>query len=886
MTIITSSRTLADPQAFKGVLNSLLSALDRDEISREERVKLYQTSVALYAAATWWADNVAQVEWSIETQAGERVADHPLYIPLRENMWRLLYWSEITRIFWPGNLIYKKRGVNGKTYALQWINPNLWQVDVDAYRGLKGFRILTNSTRYNNEDRRYIPARDAIYMHGLDFDDDFSGVAPAEVAFLHAGLGVELTQTALSFFRNRMLPYAIVQPDKDDRNTDANAAAAMANFLRRTVGGAINAGRTIVTPKRWEWLTLQQDFKELPIREFDELVDKAVEKATGVYSILISPDSGGFAVAEVARRTWGHAKFTPRLNWYGIFFTEGLASEYPGNLRIVPVLEKLDFLKEDQASLTNVVNAQVQAGYLSLYEAQRRTHHKDPDERLKDLYMIGGRPVPITEIATLWRQPGNGAGDGAGHIDDEPTMLPSRPQIERRLPDDVYTELKNWQIVASKRKKSFTPRVLMDTPTADFVAEALDSDHQLEDIFTIAKAVYLDELTVEQAWEQLEALRSIDDYRRSVRGLVRGYWSGQLSKFDFVDGMHIAINRNFKQTWNSAGKDVGREDGEFADEELEILNREINTELTYVIQFANDIEEGSKENGGKLAPLLARAELWVNTINRIYNLAKLVLGGNRKQRWKRNPLKDSCDDCIRLDGRVYYASTWHKYGIQPQSRDLACGGHQCGCGFEDTDDPVTKGRPPRLRGRKSHHLPLITPGAKGMGQPGLTVIASVAWDRSIITIMSDAQRVIGQGVKQWIPPAQYHMTLVSAKLVEDEQVEPLIEQISDQMIEPFSVRIGKLGMFEQEQCNVLILEIEPSEQLQSTQKMLFDAFEALQIPVSEHSQPEQYKPHITLAYVGKDVSLPDYQVTPVDITVGAVEFTRAGYETVYQVEWQ
>ena len=58
----------------------------------------------------------------------------------------------------------------------------------------------------------------------------------------------------------------------------------------------------------------------------------------------------------------------------------------------------------------------------------------------------------------------------------------------------------------------------------------------------------------------------------------------------------------------------------------------------------------------------------------------------------------NCCDCLRMHGRVYRNSIWAKYGIEPQSPNLACFGGHCRCKKTPTDLPVTKGRPPALRG--------------------------------------------------------------------------------------------------------------------------------------------------------------------------------------------
>ena len=60
----------------------------------------------------------------------------------------------------------------------------------------------------------------------------------------------------------------------------------------------------------------------------------------------------------------------------------------------------------------------------------------------------------------------------------------------------------------------------------------------------------------------------------------------------------------------------------------------------------------------------------------------------------------NCGDCTRLNTRVYRKSTWEKYDVYPQSPDLECTGKYCGCKFEVTDEPCTRGRPPAIAGQR------------------------------------------------------------------------------------------------------------------------------------------------------------------------------------------
>jgi len=132
-------------------------------------------------------------------------------------------------------------------------------------------------------------------------------------------------------------------------------------------------------------------------------------------------------------------------------------------------------------------------------------------------------------------------------------------------------------------------------------------------------------------------------------------------------------------------------------DELGTLETEINQEITYVWQFSVDVIS-NRLNDGKLQPLLDRVELWVNAYNRIQNQAMLMACADQKLKWVMDAAKENCEDCQKYNGRVYRGSIWAKYGIQPQGHNLACGGWRCGCSFQETDEPVTPGRPPSPTG--------------------------------------------------------------------------------------------------------------------------------------------------------------------------------------------
>lgn len=195
------------------------------------------------------------------------------------------------------------------------------------------------------------------------------------------------------------------------------------------------------------------------------------------------------------------------------------------------------------------------------------------------------------------------------------------------------------------------------------------------------------------------AEKSVTDYRARMRRLVRGYWNGTISRYDFTDGMVSAIYNNFSDAWLAGAKAVGVNRADITPAQWNILRNEINNQYNYVTGYADAIYANNRNEGGRLSELFSRADMWLNQYERIKSKAMIELAGNKRLKWiVSSMIKNHCDDCGKLDGRVYTAKVWKQAKIEPRSHELACGGWKCGCGFEVTTDPITPGRPPQLSG--------------------------------------------------------------------------------------------------------------------------------------------------------------------------------------------
>lgn len=194
--------------------------------------------------------------------------------------------------------------------------------------------------------------------------------------------------------------------------------------------------------------------------------------------------------------------------------------------------------------------------------------------------------------------------------------------------------------------------------------------------------------------------RSEGSYRTALRGNGRGLWSGAVDLDSFTAGMEATVSRGLRQAFSDGITLEGLTEDDLTQDELTQRDDRIASELGFINALGTWISERSKDKGGKLADVFARMELWVARYNEVRYLGQLVASRDKKLEWRWNPSKEHCDDCRVMHGRVYRASTWLRYGIMPQSANLACFGTRCGCGFYETDKPVNKGRPPALKGPK------------------------------------------------------------------------------------------------------------------------------------------------------------------------------------------
>jgi HK97 family phage portal protein len=678
--------------ALKSYVDNII-ATDRMDPTDRDLTRLYTTSFIGRRAANKRGDAVSSVKMKILDSKGEPLSEtQPLVKMLARGYRDTVRRSEITLCFWGRNLLFKRRSYNGNPYGLRWVNPNQYILDQNTV-GLKGFNI----TRLHNHEHLnvyYIPRADGVYMTEMDFDDDYDGVSPMEVAFRHAQLGVEMAETQTSFMQNRAVPAAIVQPMSDDltKLPTAEQTTKLSGMLKRLYQGSRNAGRTLLQTFRWEWIQLQGDWDKMDFGvQFDQYIE-AVAMSFDI-PVPILRESANYAQTVEMRRDWAHNWLVPRVEWYAELFTEqllqdpGLVRQYGTGLVCQPDLESAALLKEDDKETIGKTNAKLNAGYIDLYTAAIKAGEKEPDERLKGMYMWGSVPTPITALPLLWQ-----AGKPTFSTDtttppDNAPVPPAAPVVQVStepvptlsatlkaadwIADDVFAEIK----VAARKGKDFVPAKLHKL-TADYMAALHGVGVERERIIEAGKSHHLTFI----AAKAVQATRL--DFEGEFETLLERARNDEATRQQFRSKLAALLNKYSKLAYMDGLRDGGLEDdeAELSAEDKQAIAEHLASQSAYVTGLADTLFKG--DGVTDMQAVGKAAQWWNGSVYPSYLKGLEAAGNDPLVEWVIDSAKENCETCLSLSGMRQRLSTFTGAGFYPNSDKLVCGaGKQCGCKF-------------------------------------------------------------------------------------------------------------------------------------------------------------------------------------------------------------
>jgi hypothetical protein len=509
------------------ILNDF-SGLYRPTASNSDLDRLYSTSVAIHASANFWGSTMALVRWRLlDANRQDVPKTDPLAQTLAHGMPDTMHRSMISEKFRGYNLLYKERNpLNDQVYRLRWMNFNLYTLDEHWQSGLRGFRVTQGGSNYEPIYQNYIEREDGVYWNLIDLQDDFDGTSPAEVCFMYAGVDVEAGTTMLSYFQNMAIPALFIQPAADGKFApQEREVITLQNLMKKIVRGAMNFGRTIISPSRWDIQQVQSKMEDLKMGELIAESRKAVRVVMNVPSFVVLDEGTSYAEAYEERRQWLNLSFVPHAHKIASYFTEQLVVPVQPEWTVEPDFSKVPGMKEEAERLTSTISLQVNTMTRDLYSAQQELGI-EADVSLKDIYVVQGVPVPKASLPTFYAKqleqgaaasampsaPGFGggsnfpsgtapaaqasmpsvSGNAAGAAPSQPLGSAAKKSPaesnghslsdEMWLDDDEYKELMQWRTVvkAHGAEHPFTASVL-DEDTILFGKSLLEQGYTLAD---------------------------------------------------------------------------------------------------------------------------------------------------------------------------------------------------------------------------------------------------------------------------------------------------------------------------------------------------------------------------------------------------------------------
>lgn len=214
-------------------------------------------------------------------------------------------------------------------------------------------------------------------------------------------------------------------------------------------------------------------------------------------------------------------------------------------------------------------------------------------------------------------------------------------------------------------------------------------DYLLEVITTTA-----DYLTAFGAYSELDpwitdALKTVGYYARAMWDYVLALYRGKMDGFGFVEKMMALISGQLRRAWNEGMRVNGLDPKEDMTAGWEgLLQGIIADEYNYMVDLGAEIEKAAIDNAG-YDQFRHRIDIWVNRYNDVVNRAILETAGRKDRfKWTLGDTEEHCTTCSMLDGHVAWAEEWWASDFHPQLPPnplLECGGWQCGCRLEKTE---------------------------------------------------------------------------------------------------------------------------------------------------------------------------------------------------------
>lgn len=540
---------------------------------------------------------------------------------------------------------------------------------------------------------------------GYDYQDDAGSVAftPEQIAFdkaynpLDDNRGLSLLAAALDAvnvdrqlliltranLRNNMRPGIIFTP-RNGAITPTDEGQIKAAIEERGKG-ATNAGRPLFMPIPMDVTTVNPpSFEDQDT--LNEQQKRRIAAAVGVPVGLIDHTDQAFQLSPEQKRALYELTLLPAAEKMARIVDIDLLPfvDNSGRCRYELASEEVLASVEDAGAVAARTGEQFRSGYITFNEARQRQALPAVDGG--DWYAVptGIVPVPAAQIGQVGQlvrdaQPAPAPSFPAlmsaapaeplPPVDAKPS-LPTGVIVGKVAQSDADNELRTWQKFALKHgavKALRFETYAVDALTAAYIRLALeDGAADAEAVRT----VFSDAALVTKAYADTRAA-----FRDEIVTYIRQGQQQETDRRAFAAKLRAALRRFGLLAFRDGFNDGGADPESYGADELAAFRDWQARQSEYVSHFGAELfKDGITE-----LEVSTRADMWANkSLGEIYHEGLALAAPNKPFRWQRNPRKDSCTDCIALDGQIKPMKDW-KASIMPQSDKLECRGFDCGC---------------------------------------------------------------------------------------------------------------------------------------------------------------------------------------------------------------
>jgi phage portal protein BeeE/2'-5' RNA ligase len=395
--------------------------------------------------------------------------------------------------------------------GIQWLNPLVTEPYI-PYGDLQGFDYRAYGLEHYSRSQIIFDKVGSVF-------DDLRGQSRISVALTAENIDIEIKRYTLDQFIKDMRMAGILTGRQGSNIGQPELDAALAKLKEQ------KESRLVALNSALEYQRVQNEFNDTQFKASDD-ARRRITTALGIPMSVVG--------------AWDDAKYQSapaQLSFYydHVVFRECDRLTQFMNEVVMPYFDpwgggewfydkdSVLTLIEDRQAKTNIINSQVTAGYRDLYSAAIESGVKEPPEALRNLYMVGGTPVPLVEMPNLWKAklPPPGPLPPPPPVPALPAVMPPIDPTKDIIDDKSVCLLiaigANQELISLQQR---TKQLCAERGITDAKWNAPNEFH-----LTLAYSSVGNETQIPQMMEMLEALSWPDDMMLRV---------GRLQAFDNV----------------------------------------------------------------------------------------------------------------------------------------------------------------------------------------------------------------------------------------------------------------------------------------------------------------------------------------------------------------